>query len=98
MPIQDFSIVEAAIDPVRAYIGKITEREHKQTLYDFKESAQGAWHWTTKEEAECVCRQLSEVGIEVHLPSGNCTPCTNFCVEPHPEEGFAISCENLFFK
>jgi len=94
MPIQDFSLIEAATNPVRAYIGKITERKHKQALYDFKESVEGAWFWTTKEEAESVRQFLSEVGIKVYLPSGNCAPCTDFCVEPRPEGGFAISCEH----
>jgi hypothetical protein len=86
---------------MRLYIHKITKHaeELKPDTYDFTNSIEGAWFWTTLESAERAQHFFShESGITINPPFGGSAPCTDFRVEPRPQGGFAISCEHPLAK
>jgi hypothetical protein len=80
---------------MRVFIFKIIYGE-RHPDYEFTKTAGPAWFWSTREQADRACQQISYDGISVELPLGSRAQCRDFCVEACPQGGFSISCEHPF--
>jgi hypothetical protein len=78
---------------MRLYISRITSSPGRPT-FDFKKPIAAGMFWETRELVRRVCDLIAHQGIDIRHPyRGGQWPCTDFRTEPHPEGGFAISCE-----
>lgn len=81
---------------MRLYVHAVTNGVERPT-YTFAPLIKQAREYT-KALADCVCQDfLARGGPAVVGPYGRSVLCTDFRIEPHPDGGFAISCENPLF-
>jgi len=82
---------------MRLYIHTTTKNvDQREPTYTLTKAIEGAWHWTTLESADRICRFLSQTGITINVQNGfgDSVYCTDYRVESRPQGGFAISCEH----
>ena len=78
---------------MRAYIANVTNGPTRP-IYDFARPIGAGMFWETREQVGRVCEHIAQQGIDIQHPyRGGQWPCSDFQVEPHPQGGFAISCE-----
>lgn len=79
---------------MRRYICTIT-RENNHDNYVYTKTIEDAHHWETEKLAEDYLRFVLASGETIFHPPFSKVGgvCTDFRIEPQPQGGFAISCE-----